>query len=77
MHKFKEGDFVRFRCSLRYLKIVSGQYRVTKRLPERDGELSYRLKNAHESHERTANERDLIGDLIDVEAEGPPREGEV
>jgi hypothetical protein len=70
MHKFKEGDFVRFDRSLRYLNIVPGQYRVAKRLPERHGELSYRMKSAHESHERTANERDLIGDLIDVEAKG-------
>ena len=63
MHKFKVGEFVRFDTSWRYSNVASGPYVVTKPLPEQNGELAYRLKSCHESHERTAKEKDLIGGL--------------
>jgi hypothetical protein len=62
VHKFKVGEFVRFDSSQRYSNIASGPFVVTKQLPERNGELAYRLKSSHESHERTAKEKDLIGE---------------
>ena len=34
-------------------------YRLRKLLPERDGELQYRIKNATEDHERVASESEL------------------
>ena len=34
-------------------------YKLRKLLPERDGELQYRIKNAAEDHERVAGESEL------------------
>ena len=34
-------------------------YKIIKLLPERDGELQYRIKNAAEDHERAAGESEL------------------
>jgi len=38
---------------------AGGGYVVTKRLPERNGEFEYRIKNIFEPHERVARESDL------------------
>jgi hypothetical protein len=38
----------------------AGSYIVTKRLPERDGEVEYRIKHTSEAHERVARESELI-----------------
>jgi hypothetical protein len=40
----------------------TGSYVVTKRLPERDGEVEYRIKHMSEAHERVARESELIGE---------------
>jgi len=39
--------------------VPQGAYKVTKLLPERDGELQYRIKSAVEEHERIALESEL------------------
>jgi hypothetical protein len=39
--------------------VPRGAYKITKLLPERDGELQYRIKNAAEDHERAAGESEL------------------
>ena len=39
--------------------VPRGAYKITKLLPERDGELQYRIKNATEDHERVASESEL------------------
>jgi hypothetical protein len=36
-----------------------GAYEIRKQLPERDGELQYRIKSAAEEHERVALESEL------------------
>jgi hypothetical protein len=36
-----------------------GLYVLTAKLPERDGEFEYRIKNINEVHERTARESEL------------------
>jgi hypothetical protein len=36
-----------------------GAYEILKQLPERDGELQYRIKSAAEQHERIALESEL------------------
>jgi hypothetical protein len=38
---------------------AGGVYVITKQLPERDGELEYRIKRASELHERVARESEL------------------
>ena len=39
--------------------VPRGAYKITKLLPERDGELQYRIKNATEDHERVGSESEL------------------
>jgi hypothetical protein len=55
-HKFQIGQTVFLTPSL---AIPGGAYVVTKRLPERDGEFEYRVKNANEPHERVVREGQL------------------
>jgi hypothetical protein len=57
-HKFAIGQMVRFRPA-GHDRSAAGWYVVTKRLPERDGELQYRIKYSTEPHERIARESEL------------------
>ena len=41
------------------LSIPRGAYKITRLLPECEGELQYRIKNAAEEHERVASESEL------------------
>jgi hypothetical protein len=58
MHKFNLGQAVAYRA-VRGLYAASGAYVVTAKLPERDGEYEYRIRNLAEAHERMARESDL------------------
>jgi hypothetical protein len=58
MHKFHLGQAVAYRAA-RGLYAASGAYVVTAKLPERDGEYEYRIRNVAEAHERIARESDL------------------
>jgi hypothetical protein len=57
-HKFHIGQTV-FLVPVPSLKIAGGAYIVTKKLPERDGEFVYQVKNATEPHERVVGESEL------------------
>jgi hypothetical protein len=39
--------------------VARGAYKVTRQLPERDGEFEYQVKRPGEPHERVVKERDL------------------
>lgn len=56
MHKFKIGDTVFLEGSL---AVPGGAYVITKRMPESNGEFEYRIKSAHEPHERVVRESQL------------------
>ena len=58
VHKFRVGETVFLHRSL-HLNIPGGAYLVTKKLPERDGEFEYRIKNVNEPHERVVRESQL------------------
>jgi hypothetical protein len=58
MHKFHLGQAVSYRAALG-LYAASGAYVVTAKLPERDGEYEYRIRNLAEAHERMAREYQL------------------
>ena len=58
-HLFATGQLVRLTVDLRYRSIAKGFFEVRHQLPERDGELQYRLRSAHEPYERVLNESDL------------------
>jgi hypothetical protein len=57
-YKFSVGQSVYLRVG-RLLGATAGSYQVTQRMPERDGELQYRVKHQAEGHERAASENDL------------------
>jgi hypothetical protein len=59
-HKFHIGQLVEFRPKKGSpISAARGAYEILKQLPERDGELQYRIKNAAEQHERIALESEL------------------
>ena len=59
MHKFKLGQSVSLQSTLFNRDAASGAYKVTKQLPEKDGEFEYQVKRPGEPHERVVKERDL------------------
>jgi hypothetical protein len=58
-HKFHIGQLVQFRTKPFYVSAALGVFEVVRQLPERDGELEYRIKNTAEPHERVARESEL------------------
>jgi hypothetical protein len=59
-HKFHVGQLVEFRPKKGSpISPARGAYEILKQLPERDGELQYRIKSAAEEHERIALESEL------------------
>jgi hypothetical protein len=53
----------RFAAAIRSFR-PGGSYEVTKRFPERNGQFEYRIKGAHEPHERVATEDELRADDV-------------
>jgi hypothetical protein len=60
VHKFHIGQLVEFRPKKGSpVSSARGAYKILKQLPERDGELQYRIKSAVEEHERVALESEI------------------
>jgi len=55
-HRFPEGDKVRLNGPRHYTNAASGVYDVMGLLPERDGELQYRIKSSLEGYHRVVRE---------------------
>jgi hypothetical protein len=55
-HKFRVGEIVHLSPAR---NVPGGPYEVIKQLPERGGELEYRIKNMSEPHERVVPESEL------------------
>ncbi len=58
MHKFNLGQQVAYHPS-RWVYVPRGFYVVTAKLPERDGEFEYHIRNTNEQYERMARESEL------------------
>jgi hypothetical protein len=58
-HKFKLGQSVSLQSTMFNRDAARGAYKVTKQLPERDGDFEYQIKRPGEPHERIVKERDL------------------
>ena len=58
-HKFRVGQKVTLASNALNRAGAGSAYVVTKQLPERGGELEYRIKRASEPHERVARESEL------------------
>jgi hypothetical protein len=59
MHRFKVGNMVYLTRERALGNAVRGPYEVLALLPERDGDLQYRIKSGLERYQRVAQERDL------------------
>jgi hypothetical protein len=55
-HKFKLGQSVSLQSTMFNRDAARGAYKVTKQLPERDGEFEYQIKRPGEPHERVVTE---------------------
>jgi hypothetical protein len=51
-HKFKLGQSVSLQSTMFNRDAARGAYKVTKKLPERDGDIEYQIKRPGEPHER-------------------------
>jgi hypothetical protein len=58
-HKFKVGQSVSLQSTLFNRDAARGAYKVTRQLPETDGELESQVKRPGELHECVVMERDL------------------
>ena len=58
-HKFQVGQVVQYTPSLRFSVSAGGIYKVARRLPEQDGEHTYRIVGRGEMQERNARESEL------------------
>lgn len=58
-YRYDPGQKVRFSRGFPYREAAAGDYEVLCRLPRRDGECQYRIKSAHEPHERVVKESEL------------------
>jgi hypothetical protein len=55
-HKFKLGQSVSLQSTMFNRDAARGAYKVTKQLPERNGELEYQIKRPGDPHERVVTE---------------------
>jgi hypothetical protein len=58
-HRYRTGQKVRLSRGFPYRTAVPGEYEVLCRLPSRDGEFQYRIKNVREPYERVVKEGEL------------------
>jgi hypothetical protein len=58
-YKFKIVPSVSLQSTIFNRDAARGAYKVTKQLPERDGDLEYQIKRPGEPHERVVKELDL------------------
>ncbi len=58
-HKFRIGQKVQLVEGPRYLAPAQSGYEIVRQLPDRDGELNYRIKSRSEAHERVVGESQL------------------
>ena len=62
-HSFVPGNAVRLRKRVPQRNAAPGPYQVVTQLPERDGQLQYRVKSGYEPFYRTVTESELESDL--------------
>lgn len=62
-HSFLAGNLVRLINRYPPRKAAPGPYQVVAQLPERDGQLQYRIKSGCEPFYRTVKENELESDL--------------
>jgi hypothetical protein len=58
-HRFRIGQSIEFKYSLRTRSAAPGRYRIVGYQPSEDGEARYRIKSDLEQYERIAREDEL------------------
>jgi len=58
-HRYRIGSMVRLSTIVPLRDAVPGPYEVLAQLPDREGELQYRIKSAREPYQRIAKEGEL------------------
>jgi hypothetical protein len=58
-HRFTAGHIVRLSRAIPLRNAAAGNYAVLAQLPERDGELQYRIKSDREPYQRIVKEGEL------------------
>jgi hypothetical protein len=58
-HFFAPGQSVRLSNASRFTLAAPGDYKITRLLPERAGELQYRVRSDKEAYERVVGENEL------------------
>ena len=59
VHRYAVGDAVIFNTAHRYQTTNEGTYEVISRMPVRDGQLQYRVRNALDRQERVVSEEEI------------------
>ena len=62
-HSFIAGNVVRLSKRVPPRNAAPGPYKVVTKLPERDGQLQYRIKSGYEPFYRTVTENELESDV--------------
>jgi hypothetical protein len=62
-HSFITGNMVRLSKRARPRNAAPGPYKIFAQLPERDGQLQYRVKSGYEPFYRTVTENELESDV--------------
>ena len=62
-HSFITGNMVRLRRRFPPRKAAPGPYKIVAQLPERDGQLQYRIKSGFDPFYRTAMENEIESDV--------------
>jgi hypothetical protein len=62
-HKFRIGEIVRLVSGRFPDHTGAGVYEITRLMPAAGGQLGYRIKSAHESHERAVQESEITSAL--------------
>lgn len=58
-HRFKVGETVRMASAISARAVSAHQFKIVRQLPERGGEVQYRIKSSAEPFERVAAESAL------------------
>ena len=58
-HRFAAGHMVRLSRAIPLRNAAAGNYEVLAQLPERDGDLQYRIKSDREPYQRIVKEGEL------------------
>jgi hypothetical protein len=74
-HSFVAGQSVRFSRASRFTPAATGDFKITRLLPESAGELQYRVRSDKEAYERVVGQNELEAQTFEAAFKSnPPNE---